>query len=228
MKTSIRSWAARFNRVNSRRWKQRAKHLSACLAVGLATAWASPAEATVVHLEVTPDQPLGPAFVVYYHNNSSSGFLQFLGNLPAGETSRFDYDFNEPIEAFQGSYPGFVILAVHNEGAGDSEGVTTSFASDWPIVDGETFQTIFTDHDGPTRQRVIDGLKDLNFFSPVAFTNRFKSIIEIPFGSVATLINFSDPTLGGTAIATVPEPATWVLLVTGSGLLLARARRPRR
>ena len=77
-----------------------------------------------------------------------------------------------------------------------------------------------------TEQSVVVGLSGVPNISPAAFANGLLDVIKIPYGSQATLVNFSEASFGGTAIVTVPEPVTFALLVSGFGVIALLIRRP--
>ena len=65
----------------------------ACLALGLVTAWGDEATAdATLKLEVSPQQTLTNAFVLY-GNNVSTGVIRSLGTIPGGQTTTFDHTF---------------------------------------------------------------------------------------------------------------------------------------
>jgi hypothetical protein len=117
---------------------------------------------------------------------------------------------------------GYAVFGIY--GAGESAGVALSFPDDSPIVQDATWDSLIKPINGTTEQSVIDGLSG-GGISPAAFANGLLDVIKVPYGSRATLVNFSEASFGGTAIAVVPEPATFVLLVIGIGIITLLNRR---
>ncbi len=223
MSVSIRDWAHRWMRQTGR-CRKPTKFLAACASLSLATAWAESAAATTIRLEVTPTVPLHEAWVGYYHLNDSSVNARFLGDIAAGQTSVFNHEFlNVPPEAFSNGL-GYVLVGLYGESG--SEGVMLSYVDDTPITNGETWESFVQPIDDDEKQQVIDGLLGISPWSVAAFLNGISGEHAQDYGKSVTLINYSQAELGGTAIATIPEPATWVLVVGAAGVLpLVRRRR---
>jgi hypothetical protein len=220
----------RLHLKGSRDWNRRTKSLGACLAVGLATAWTSPAEAAVVHLEVSPAADLSQGYVLYnnYVPNSSFSIALFaLGNLSGGQTAVFNHDIPSwTDENVQGPGAGYMVFALHGEPG--SQGISLGFADDSLVTSGGSWDSFIASTYGPNgytpEQFIVDHWGE-NFVRTLSIS--FPQELRRPFGVTATLVNMSDAVYGGTAIATVPEPGCCTLLVTGAGLLLAYARRRR-
>jgi hypothetical protein len=232
MTISIKSWIARFWPARAWRRTKRARLLNACLALGMATAWTPDAAATTLQLSVTPTETLNHAYVSYYTRNSSGQYVFSLGTLPGGQTTLFTHDFPSlPASEFDPSPPhtaywhpaGYAVFGLYGSGA--STGVALSFPDDSPIVQGATWDTLIKPINGRTEQDVIDGLTGVVGLSLEAFVNGLINVIKVPYGSQATLVNFSEATFGGTALAVVPEPATFALLVMGVGIIVLVDRR---
>jgi len=236
MKASLRIWLRRWNGRSAVKHSRRPQKLARCLTVALATAWGGAActgaaAAATVHLEVTPTQTLTTAYAVYYNKNSSGVFSFPLGTLPAGQTTSFDHDFPfvDP-SAFDPSPPftqywepvGYGIVGLFGEG--DATGATFSFQNSDAIDSGATFESLFTAQNGFTEASFISTLNSFPTFAG-SWVNTFDHLLKVPYGSQATLVNFSTAAFGGTAIATVPEPAGWVLLVLGGGAFFWLPRR---
>lgn len=226
MKISLQDWARRWKSRRFGRSKKRLDFKAACLSIGLATAWAAPAQAATVHLEVTPESTITEAYVGYYHLNNSSVNVLFLGTLQGGQTSHFDHDFpGVPTSAFEGFDDAYLVMGLYDEGG--SQGVAFSFFDDSPITTDETWDSSVKGRTGHTEQNVVDGLLGTRPFSVSGFFNAHRSSRASPYGSEATMIFYSAATFGGTAIATiVPEPTTSVILVSAFGIVsLVRRRR---
>lgn len=232
MRIWLKAWLQRWRMTLVHSRTRRRALLAACTVASLATSW-DPASAATVHLEVTPTETLSPAYAVYYNKNSSGVFWFPLGTLTGGQTSSFDHDFpGLPNSAFDPSPPfnqywepvGYGIVGVHGEG--DNRGGTFSFKNDDPIVAGETFESQFTARNGFSEASFLSILDSLPSFS-ASWVNSFDDILKVPYGSPATLVSFSDAGFAGTAIATVPEPTSWVLMVLAGGVFVVAARRVR-
>ena len=201
---------------------------AACLTVSLATAWQSPAEAVTVHLEVTPSEDVFQAYALYsnYVLNSSPGGRFFaLGDLAAGVTAEFDHDIPDwTDEEVLGPTAGYTVVALH--GPPENRGISLSMFDDSLITSGGTWESFLADsgyNPVSTEQEIVNAWsldQAYHLFTGLRFE------IRLPFGVTATMVNLSDAAFGGTAIATVPEPGTWILLVAGAGILLV-ARRSR-
>ncbi len=217
MSVSIRDWADRWMRKTGRIKRKPTGFLATCASLGLATAWAAPAAATTVRLEVTPTLSLREAWVGYYHLNDSSVNQRFLGDVPAGQTSVYLHDFPQvPPEAFSSSR-GYLLVGLYGEPG--SESVMLSYINDSPITNGETWDSFILPISDDEKQKVIDGLSGTWPFSVGAFFNGVSGELGQDFGNQVTLVHYSLAGFGGTAIATVPEPATWVLVVGAAGIL---------
>jgi len=115
---------------------------------------------------------------------------------------------------------GFAIVGAYQKG--DVNGMTVSSPDDSPIVNGATWGSALGPYYGSSEQAVADSLAS---GSNLWVFNSFNASTQVPFNTQVVLINYSDAAYGGTAIATVvPEPTTWMLLVTGAGLWLGCAR----
>jgi hypothetical protein len=200
--------------------------LGACLTVALATAWGAPAEATIVHLSVTPTDTLSQTIVLFFHRNNSFDGRLPLGVVPGGVTSRFDYDLPTwAPEDFTGTYAGYILVGLH--GTGPTTGVALSFPNDSPITSGQTWDSLIQANTGWAEQTAIDFLNSPGPFDLYnSFVYQAEYLFKVPFETQATIVDFSGATSGGTAFATiVPEPSTWALLVCGAGVIAVSRRR---
>jgi hypothetical protein len=242
MRFSLRDWVHRRRSQRKRQYSKKAKALAACLTVCLATAWPSAAEAVSIQLAVTPTETMTQSFALYYIINSCSFWFATavaLGILPGGQTSVFVHDFpnRSLIDPGGGSYagqttPGWAIVGVH--GPSEDQGVTIGFQNDQPIQDGATWDTFIRPAlYNYSEETMISGLLGefpgfpAENYALTAAHSSLRSMIQLPFGETATLINFSEASFAGTATATVPEPGTSLLLVTAAGLLVLMAWRRR-
>jgi len=188
----------------SKRRLKRAKRrlLGACLSASLATAWGGSAGAATIHLSVSPTETISSGFAAYFYKVGVSAFsVQFpLGTLAAGQTSVFDHEVLDDVVG--PASLGYVIAGIH--GTAPNRGLSVSFVDDSPIQNHESFATVFP---GYNEQNLIE------FFSSVALTfvgstdNLYR--VALPYESQATIVNFTDPTFGGVAFATLklaPHP----------------------
>jgi hypothetical protein len=222
MRISLKRWIAR-HKLPGRRARKRARLFAACLTVGLASAWGSTATAVTVHLSVTPTQTLTDAYVVYILKNSSSLADFPLGTIPGGETTIFDTDFPflsaedfSPLPPGEYFEPGYVVIGVH--GPEENPGFSFAFANDAPITSGDTWETLFDNSGGEVSEADVVANYRLSVDGAKNLTIAFWELLVVPFGQPSTMIDFSAATFGGTAIAYVPEPSTWVLACTAAGV----------
>lgn len=209
-------------------WRRRTRRLAGCAALALCTAWQPPAEAAAIRLAVSPEHTLTQAHALYLHKNTSSYIRFDLGSVPGGVTTNFYHEFPHLDESdFRPSPPHTYAIVGIQEVEGVASGVF-GFTSDWPIVEEATFQELFTQHIGHSEESFIATLEQNPAFA-TSWANLFHGILANRYNTVATLVSFTDATYAGTAIAVVPEPHTWVLLVTGVGVtaLVTGARRRR-
>lgn len=218
MRISFKRQTAR----KSRSKRGRKKFLGACLSATLATAWGGSSEAVTIHLSATPTETISHASVHFYVN-STSGFTDILGTLIGGQAN--DFYINYPRDNEQ-NFLGYTILGLYGETP--NEGVTVGFPNDLPIQNHSTFETEFPVDTDPltvhmTEDQVRTVVRNVSFYG--YFLETFTSSLLTPIGSQTTLVNFSDAAPGGTAIAEfVPEPASWIMLVSAAGMITAFAR----
>lgn len=220
---------------------------SACLAAGLSAAWAGNAEGAMFRVSVTPNQTISNARI-YYHNGVTTSNFIHLGLLPANVTSVFEHTVT--IGGFDDSYwfdtsfrnPGYVIIGLNDD---EGHGVTVSFPNDDVVVNSLTWEETFDTPDpfDPdarvyTEEEVIATLE--NDLNPTGFVDSYEDFYapeagrRLPylvtyFGEESTLVSFSTAGFGGTAIVEeVPEPSTFVLVVTSAGVLALACRRQAR
>ena len=117
---------------------------------------------------------------------------------------------------------GYAIIGVYQNG--DVNGMTASSPDDSQIVNGETWESTLGHNYGQhSEQSIAD-----TFASGSTFWvyNSYNFYTKVPFNTQAVLINYSEAAFAGTALATVvPEPASWMLLLTGAGVAFSGARR---
>lgn len=222
MRVLLSNWVRRWFQPLGRQRKL-ARRLAACAAVSLCTTWQPAAEAATVHLEVAPVHTLTQAYALYFNKNSSSNYRFDLGVVPGGTTTEFYHDFPDAeISDFEPS-PPYTYSIVGVQVVDGEASAVFSFLSDWPAVQEATFDQLFTQENGYTEALFLSTLEYAPSLAE-SWTNRFRDIIGIPYGTQATLMSFSEAQVAGTALATVPEPGTWVLLVTGAGVLAVASR----
>jgi hypothetical protein len=222
---------------------RRRKLRTAGLVLGLATAWGGEAQADVtLRLELTPEQTLTNAYVLY-NNNVSTGLFRFLGTVPGGQTTVFHHplldgevlsDWQSQPESYV-SFPGngaaYSIIAVY----GAATGVTVSFPNDDVVTQGKTWDELFNPTP-PFEYAEADIITDFQTNAPAyealsllgdhTRCPPYSTLLNTAYGSHATLVNFSDATFGGTAFArVVPEPASWILVVSAAGATFGACRR---
>jgi hypothetical protein len=222
--------------------------------MGLATAWGGNAVAdATLKLEVSPQQTLTNAFVLY-GNNVSTGVIRSLGTILGGETTTFyhslivdqipncdwvcdpaSYVVPPGDDSPFNPYPRYALIGLYQ--GDDGPGITVSFPNNDPIVNMSPWSSLFESSTVSSfnfaESDVIDDLS--NVLPNVAFDlltvylrsgSFIPTSIGTPYGSTAVLVNFSDATFGGAAIATlVPEPASFVLLIGTVGIALTTYRR---
>jgi hypothetical protein len=241
-----------------RKQRRLRKLRAACLSIGLATAWGADAKADVtLKLSITPQHTLTNA-IVLYANNVSTGIYRSLGTIPAGQTTTFIHTFlttDSSLASWQpdpNSYtstPGrpayYSLIATYQDAP--TPGVTISFPNDSPVQNATSWSALFID---PPNYPIYPGhdfsepniINDLLTNNPPQLSAGFlydhngspyppwqgNTIAGTSYGSQGALINFSDPTSGGTIIVeVVPEPASACLLVTGAGIAAISLRRRR-
>lgn len=206
---------------------------AACLAVGLATSWASQAHGDTIQLSVTPNQNIYDAYFLYgasYINNASvnvfSATVTPLGNLTGGVDNSLTFTAAAP------SAPNGFVYAVIGLYDVQNQLVTFAFSSSeasllinssygWNQAGSNYSEpavaTALMDGDTSTLLNIA-GLSDINIAMPGGY----------PWFGSGELVNFSTATDGGSiyAAVVVPEPASLGLL--GLGGLAFCARRLRR
>ena len=225
MRISFKRQAAR----KSRSKRVRKKFLGACLSATLATAWAGSAEAKDIHLSITPTETISAGQVLFQVVNSSALGVFYLGTIPGGQTSVFDY-LGYSDEIFNSTSLGFLFIGVH--GPEDNLGLSIGVNSNSTIQNGESFAAAFPPVNGYsiTEANLVNAVT-LGYYGEyiyLPFLNQYADSVTIPYGAPGTIVNFTDASFGGTInVDVVPEPASWVLLVSAAGIitLLARGRR---
>jgi hypothetical protein len=133
---------------------------TAGLVLGLATAWGMEAHAdATLKLELTPEQTLTNALVMY-GNNVSTAFSVLLGTVPGGTTTTFFHTLRDSEISYcdwvcdpQSYLPSgnkssfYAVIGLYEGAAGTS--VTVSFPNDDPIVDSATWDSIFQSDSAP-------------------------------------------------------------------------------
>jgi hypothetical protein len=242
----MRKFFKRRRRENNVAKKKRHRKLrTAGLALGLATAWGAETQADVtLRLELTPQQTLTNAYVLY-NNNVSTGLFKFLGIVPGGQTTVFLHelrdgevlsDWQSQPESYtsSGNYPAvYSIIALY--GSGPETGVTVSFPNDDVVTQGKTWDELFNPAPpfGYDRADIISDLQTnvppyeaFSLLDDYTKYPPYSTLLNTEYGSYATLVNFSTATFGGTALARVlPEPAGWILFVSAAGVACALRRR---
>jgi len=214
------------SRKKQPKWKRSIK--AGCLALGMATAWGGEAKADLfLQVSAHPTRTLTNAFVYYTGNNSIAG-LESLGTLPADETTVL----YRPIQGEENNYPfgHCVVVGLYYDGA--NPGVSVSFADDSVLTSHAQWADIFecapVSHYNHSESEYIDALNQAagGDLTPLWNCLYYRGSSPYPVGALfsneGTLVNFSDPAFGGVVTAqltTVPEPATWVLLIGVAGTL---------
>lgn len=221
-----------FQGVSPTKANRRTGLTSAGVAFAMVTAWGveSAASTIPVRLSITSEFTLLNARVLYGTNNSAGDFRS-LGTIAGGTTTAFEHIVDDD---FGSRTRTFAIVGAYD--TGDQLGVTVSFPSDAPIQSHLAWETVFSDPRFVDESAILSdiisngGLDEARRFLLV-YGHPFyvgQGIIGVPFGETGTLINFSDATFGGTVTATiVPEPCSFVLVVSGMGVWYA-FRRTRR
>jgi hypothetical protein len=222
MTVSLKGWARHLPRKSRQRHRLPKKKAAAVLSLGLATAWGADAVATDVHLHVRPTETIYEPYALYYNLNGSYTALFDLGSsIPGDQTTSFQHSLPWASSEFR----GYSVIGLH--GPVDGRGLTLSFPDNSRISNGGTWESFITE---------VYGAPNLFYPTPwiiaqwgnnyaSTFQLSFPSFIETDFGSRATITNYSVAEYGGWALATVPEPATCVLLVTLTGVLTTTRRR---
>jgi hypothetical protein len=215
----------RSNSKKRSKWKMGIK--AGCLALGMATAWGGEAKAEL-YLEVSAasTRTLTDVFV-YYVGNNSFGALASLGTQPAGDPVHFFRPIPDLPRDVVVSY--YTVLGIY----GDGTGVAHSFSDDSVLTSHAQWSDVFESFTpnpayNHSETEVIDALHQASagntdalwkcVYYCVAQYPRFSAL-----GEQAVLVNFTDPTPGGSVtinVTTVPEPAAWILLVGAAGALL--------
>jgi hypothetical protein len=142
------------NRLSRFCWPSRARVVaqSACVALGLATAWGGEAQADITfRTEITPAHDLLDAFV-YYGNNATGGGHYPLGPLTAGETHIFLHHYPELLGFYvddtpeyyepDGRFPiGFGIGGIYEHNG--MYGLTVSYVDSSPVDIQQSWQEFF-------------------------------------------------------------------------------------
>jgi hypothetical protein len=214
------------------RKKLRQRLKAAALAIGLATAWGGEANAEVLlQLDISPTRTLRDAYVYYANNISSARFIS-LGTLPENETSTFyhllDGQFDDAPQKLLPTSDrpnvGYWVIGVYDEE--NASGIGVSFRNETVVSEGTPWSSVFF---GPNEQTIAGALTTSSFldFTFRSFIDMYGNPSYTPsaklpthYGEYSTLVNFSDATYGGTAIARiVPEPSS-IILVGAAGVFL--------
>lgn len=190
---------------------------AACLAATLATAWSTaPAEAaTTLKLESNWSGTLTLSYLVTY-----SG-LTYLKVTPVDLVSSGRQTFVIRIEDDSASPDFYAIVGGKGSGGGTDYHVMSTFAAaSTPL--GIEFETVFPGVD--ERQLLLDlyagNGNDLTKFASAIATNN----LGVPVGESSNAVLFSAGTAFGTAIVTVPEPASLTFVVLAAAPLMFRWR----
>jgi len=221
----------RKNSKKRRKWKSGLK--AGCLALGLATAWGGEARGDVI-LQVTANltKSLTDAFI-YFNNNVTSGYMESLGTLSAGQTITKTYTHWGTLDNFtqkNGARSSYVMVGLYDDQG--SPGVAVSFPNADPISGPVQWADIF----GPsgvsyyhyTEAEVIGYVNQASAGTDYTPLRYFLNDIsynagETEYGNESTIVCFSNPTSGGVMtvdVLPVPEPAAWMLFVGLSGAVL--------
>ena len=237
------------------RLRRSRKLKAACLAASVGTAWAVAGEARAHTVEpgdpyrirghVTPAQDLNNAYLLYGTNSSSSfPVIESLGNLVAGQST--PYDLATPgSNEYWFDDQGYVVMGTYDDDG--STGVVVSFADATDIIGQKTWADLFQNPDdgvpdyseAAVANYLVNGIVDWDtdynnlsgffyryFSDPSGEYLNAEGIIATPYGTDATLVNFSTGTFGGFVTedeTVIPEPVTFAILA-GPGLLLMLRR----
>jgi hypothetical protein len=222
MTISLKGWVRHLRRKLSQRRRVPVKVTAAVVTLGLATAWGTDATATDVHLHVRPTEAIYEPYALYYNLNGSYTALFDLGSsIPGGQTTLFQHSLPWAPSEFR----GYSVIGLH--GPVDERGLTLSFPVNSRIANGGTWESFITEvYGAPDRfyptPWIIEQWGD-NYAS--TFQLSFPGFIETDFGTRATITNYSVADYGGWALAKVPEPDTFILLVTVGYVLTPTTRR---
>jgi hypothetical protein len=212
---------------------------AACLAAGMATAWAATQNAEANTIEpldhntvriigaITPTQTLNRAHIVYA--NHSSGIFaiwdQLDGPFPANiATPYIETSSGWPFEDFPGER--YAIIASYQ---GDTQtGVAVSFPDASGIIGQQSWPDIFESPSDGRRDwseaQILDAINNPEFggFDLRLFFLDYYDVIGTVYGNNATLVNFSNGTFGGIV---TPEPGSLIFFsIWCLGFLLVRPR----
>lgn len=206
---------------------------TACLAVGLTTAWSAGdasahtlvgEEPTQVVGQVTPTTALDNTFLLYGYNTSGLYVsAESLGSMAANVDNQYSVNtgYWYSLEEFDGYR--YAIIGTYNGG------VALSFSADnFSSIQGvATWEGMFNDQNDSfidyTEQEMVDALVNGDTNTLTNFFYDYHSQVGTEYGSDSTLALFSTAQYGGTV--TVPEPASAGLLAMAAGLATLKRRR---
>ena len=172
----------------------------------------------------------------------------FFHNLRASEILQCDWVCDPASYLPGGNKPSFYAVIGLYEGV-DGTGVAVSFPNDDPIVSMATWESIFQSPSAPVadyrfaKPTIFSDLLAAAthpMFPEFVVTQHVERMLEIygepdaymggpiatQYRSKAVLVNFSDASFGGMAFARlVPEPASWILLLSSAGVAFGGRRR---
>jgi hypothetical protein len=208
-------------------WLRSSKTLkTACLSAGLVTAWGASNDARAIVIveptqhevsgSVTPTYDLTNVYMIYGVN--SSGYSNFrMEKIADSISANSPYSFSFLSTGYDYDYQNYTLLALYGTNAvtvGVNPWTEPPFGLSWDDYFGET----------PYTEDVVAGslvAGDSGLIDFVQWAGSWK--LCAGFGETLPLVNFSQGSDGGTAVASVrevPEPTTLSLLVI-SGLAVA-------
>lgn len=200
---------------------------AACAAAAMATCWAGPASAEVVVPNATLESDLSVALenvhLVYGLNFSylAHGSATALGDIGVGPTVTpvFLVDnitADNPWATFPESL-SWSMLGTYGD-----DGVAISA---WPLWADNNLGEAWADLDfgSTTESDLYDALVSSDMSTIMDFVSDYYHIMLVPYGDQATVANFSNLSINGSAIL-VPEPLSLGLIGVGALVLLGRRR----
>lgn len=242
----VRRKQAKKSILRRRRRNHLRKLRTACLTLGLATAWGGHAAADVtLGVSISPTVTLNDAVIVFGNNVSTHAVVP-IGDIPGGQTTNLTHtltgEFDDTPEKLaveiDAPFTGYYLVASY-EREGE-EGVVIAFRDEAVVIAGLQWADLFLIDD---RYSEYHNVIESDFIAGLAsggvyglgsyarstegpFWNPNANLLSTPYGETSVLVGFSTATAVGSMVVTIlPEPDGSALIACGAMAGVLRQRR---